>query len=172
MNLTNIRYLVSPVVLDDGCLEAVYSRWGVFTHGLALSWLHEDPKSSKSWRNNSDALVAGPIPAGEYTTLPVALQPSDVALQGSFTIYLGANRGRGHSDDTGMVTGRCFRSKRLGVSCWTRGYACLQSVTLQAVLACFQLSSPTISWSYSTLVTFIARPLLVPDKARLGFRFP
>ena len=26
-------------------------------------------------------------------------------------------------DDTGMVTGRCFRSKRLGVSCWTRGYA-------------------------------------------------
>ena len=22
-----------------------------------------------------------------------------------------------------MVTGRCFRSKRLGVSCWTRGYA-------------------------------------------------
>ena len=26
------------------------------------------------------------------------------------------------------VTGRCFRSKRLGVSCWTRGYACLQSV--------------------------------------------
>ena len=140
MNLTNIRYLVSPVVLDDGCLEAVYSRWGVFTHGLALSWLHEDPKSSKSWRNNSDAL--------------------------------GANRGRGHSDDTGMVTGRCFRSKRLGVSCWTRGYACLQSVTLQAVLACFQLSSPTISWSYSTLVTFIARPLLVPDKARLGFRFP
>ena len=25
--------------------------------------------------------------------------------------------------DTGMVTGRCFRSKRLGVSCWTRGYA-------------------------------------------------
>ena len=23
----------------------------------------------------------------------------------------------------GMVTGRCFRSKRLGVSCWTRGYA-------------------------------------------------
>ena len=58
------------------------------------------------------SLVAGPIPAGEYTTLPVALQPS------SFTIYLGANRGRGH------------------------------------------------------LVTFIARPLLVPDKARLGFRFP
>ena len=67
----------------------------------------------------SDALVAGPIPAGEYTTLPVALQPSDVALQGSFTIYLGANRGRGQAypngaaspivgqrDDTGMVTGR------------------------------------------------------------------
>ena len=63
-------------------------------------------------------------PAGEYTTLPVALQPSDVALQGSFTIYLGANRGRGQAypngaasnlvsyrwDDTGMVTGRCFRS--------------------------------------------------------------
>ena len=49
----------------------------------------------EQWRNNSDALVAGPIPAGEYTTLPVALQPSDVALQGSFTIYLGANRGRG-----------------------------------------------------------------------------
>ena len=44
----------------------------------------------EQWRNNSDALVAGPIPAGEYTTLPVALQPSDVALQGSFTIYLGA----------------------------------------------------------------------------------
>ena len=39
----------------------------------------------EQWRNNSDALVAGPIPAGEYTTLPVALQPSDVALQGSFT---------------------------------------------------------------------------------------
>ena len=91
----------------------------------------------EQWRNNSDALVAGPIPAGEYTTLPVALQPSDVALQGSFTIYLGANRGRGQAypngaasnlvsyrwDDTGMVTGRCFRSKRLGVSCWTRGYA-------------------------------------------------
>ena len=35
--------------------------------------------------------------AGEYTTLPVALQPSDVALQGSFTIYLGANRGRGQA---------------------------------------------------------------------------
>ena len=36
---------------------------------------------------------------------------------------------------TGMVTGRCFRSKRLGVSCWTRGYAWrlhLQSVTLRA----------------------------------------
>ena len=97
MNLTNIRYLVSPVVLDDGCLEAVYSRWGVFTHGLALSWLHEDPKSSKSWRNNSDALVAGPIPAGEYTTLPVA-------LQGSY-----------RWDDTGMVTGRCFRSTSY---CW------------------------------------------------------
>ena len=89
----------------------------------------------EQWRNNSDALVAGPIPAGEYTTLPVALQPSDVALQGSFTIYLGANRGRGQAypngaasnlvsyrwDDTGMVTGRCFRSKRLGVSCWTVG---------------------------------------------------
>ena len=43
----------------------------------------------EQWRNNSDALVAGPIPAGEYTTLPVALQPSDVALQ----VYLGANRG-------------------------------------------------------------------------------
>ena len=80
MNLTNIRYLVSPVVLDDGCLEAVYSRWGVFTHGLALSWLHEDPKSSKSWRNNSDALVAGPIPAGEYTTLPVALHTPIVGM--------------------------------------------------------------------------------------------
>ena len=79
----------------------------------------------EQWRNNSDALVAGPIPAGEYTTLPVALQPSDVALQGSFTIYLGANRGRGESSllSLGMVTGRCFRSKRLGVSCWTRGYA-------------------------------------------------
>ena len=35
---------------------------------------------------------------------------------------------RSRWDDTGMVTGRCFRSKRLGVSCWTRGYACLQSV--------------------------------------------
>ena len=47
-----------------------------------------------------------------------------MALQGSFTIYLGANRGRGQAypngaasnlvsyrwDDTGMVTGRCFRS--------------------------------------------------------------
>ena len=77
----------------------------------------------EQWRNNSDALVAGPIPAGEYTTLPVALQPSDVALQGSFTIYLGANRGRGESSllSLGMVTGRCFRSKRLGVSCWTVG---------------------------------------------------
>ena len=65
------------------------------------------------------------------------LHRHDVALQGSFTIYLGANRGRGQAypngaasnlvsyrwDDTGMVTGRCFRSKRLGVSCWTRGYA-------------------------------------------------
>ena len=30
---------------------------------------------------------------------------------------------RSRWDDTGMVTGRCFRSKRLGVSCWTRGYA-------------------------------------------------
>ena len=39
-------------------------------------------------------------PAGEYTTLPVALQPSDVALQGSFTIYLGANRGRGQAKPT------------------------------------------------------------------------
>ena len=38
------------------------------------------------------SLVAGPIPAGEYTTLPVALQPS------SFTIYLGANRGRGQRE--------------------------------------------------------------------------
>ena len=57
----------------------------------------------EQWRNNSDALVAGPIPAGEYTTLPVALQPSDVALQGSFTIYLGANRGC------------CWRIRRLSV---------------------------------------------------------
>ena len=71
----------------------------------------------EQWRNNSDALVAGPIPAGEYTTLPVALQPSDVALQGSFTIYLGANRGRGQAYPNGAA------SKRLGVSCWTRGYA-------------------------------------------------
>ena len=45
-------------------------------------------RANVQWRNNSDALVAGPIPAGEYTTLPVALQPSDVALQ----VYLGANR--------------------------------------------------------------------------------
>ena len=152
------------------CLFVTDGSCGVSSHSTGIREFYV--AIPKSWRNNSDALVAGPIPAGEYTTLPVALQPSDVALQGSFTIYLGANRGRGHSDDTGMVTGRCFRSKRLGVSCWTRGYACLQSVTLQAVLACFQLSSPTISWSYSTLVTFIARPLLVPDKARLGFRFP
>ena len=58
----------------------------------------------EQWRNNSDALVAGPIPAGEYTTLPVALQPSDVALQGSFTIYLGANRGRGQAYPNGAAS--------------------------------------------------------------------
>ena len=43
-------------------------------------------------------------PAGEYTTLPVALQPSDVALQGSFTIYLGANRGRGQAYPNGAAS--------------------------------------------------------------------
>ena len=42
-------------------------------------------------------------PAGEYTTLPVALQPSDVALQGSFTICLGANRGRGQAYPNGAA---------------------------------------------------------------------
>ena len=91
----------------------------------------------EQWRPKSDAYVAGPMKATEFSTLPVALQTSDEALQGSFTIYLGANRGRGQAypsgaasnlvsyrwDDIGMVTGRCFRSKRLGVSCWTRGYA-------------------------------------------------
>ena len=35
----------------------------------------------EGWRNNSDALVAGPIPAGEYTTLPVALQPRSLPLR-------------------------------------------------------------------------------------------
>ena len=34
----------------------------------------------EQWRNNSDALVAGPIPAGEYTTLPVALSKLGLPL--------------------------------------------------------------------------------------------
>lgn len=91
----------------------------------------------EQWRPKSDAYVAGPLKATEFTTLPVAIQPRAEALQGSFTIYLGANRGRGQAypsgassnlvsyrwSDVGMVTGRCFRSKRLGVCCWTRGSA-------------------------------------------------
>ncbi len=91
----------------------------------------------EQWRPNSEAIVAGPMPAAEYTTFPVALQPSDEAIQGTFTVFLGANRGRGQAypngaasnlvsarwDELGVVPGRCFLAKRLGVSCWTRGYA-------------------------------------------------
>ena len=57
-------------------------------------------------------------------------QPSDEAIQGTFTVFLGANRGRGQAypngaasnlvscrwDDLGVVPGRCFLAKRLGVS--------------------------------------------------------
>ena len=55
--------------------------------------------------------------AGEYTTLPVALQPSDVALQGSFTIYLGANRGRGQA----YPTGKLVNGESIVLSCQLSG---------------------------------------------------
>ena len=62
---------------------------------------------------------------------------------------------------------------------------CLAATPSVGYLACFQRSSPTISWSYSTLVTFsllcswlcraqyrcgsdMCGSRLVPDKARLG----
>lgn len=94
----------------------------------------------EQWRSNAgsmktNAVVAGPISATAYTTIPVAIQASNEALPGSVTVYLGANRGRGQAypsgaasnlvssrwDASGVVPGRCFLAKRLGVECWTRG---------------------------------------------------
>ena len=84
------------------------------------------------WRSTTNAVVAGPISAAEYTTFPVAFKASDT-LPGSVTLYLGANRGRGQAYpngaasnlvssrwlNTGLVNGRCYLAKRLGVRCWT-----------------------------------------------------
>ena len=47
----------------------------------------------------------------------MALQPSDVALQGSFTIYLGANRGRGQA----YPTGKLVNGESIVLSCQLSG---------------------------------------------------
>ena len=64
--------------------------------------------------------------------IPVAFKANANALPGSVTVYLGANRGRGQAypngavlefqcsslSATGVVPGRSFIAKRLGIACW------------------------------------------------------
>ena len=84
------------------------------------------------WRTDGTAVAAGPISAAEYSTIPVAFKANANALPGSVTVYLGANRGRGQAypngavlefqcsslSATGVVPGRSFIAKRLGIACW------------------------------------------------------
>ena len=83
------------------------------------------------WRTDGTAVAAGPISAAEYSTIPVAFKANANALPGSVTVYLGANRGRGQAypngavsnlvssrwSATGVVPGRSFIAKRLGIAC-------------------------------------------------------
>lgn len=69
----------------------------------------------EQWRSNAgsmktNAVVAGPISATAYTTIPVAIQASNEALPGSVTVYLGANRGRGQAYPSGAASNlvMCF----------------------------------------------------------------
>ena len=99
------RHLVDHL----GRLEQILcSILELFPRGLVLEcWDATDVVTSPNlrWLRRCDSEMASNSYGESYCgwlVLPVALQPSDVALQGSFTIYLGANRGRWLREDASV----------------------------------------------------------------------
>ena len=64
-------------------------------------------ETMRFWDLRAPWSVAGPMKATEFSTLPVALQTSDEALQSLWQTMLlvGANRGRGQAYPSGSVMG-------------------------------------------------------------------
>ena len=88
-------------------LGRLFERIAIFRPNLADSPFLKLPSFQvlwESWRQQTAAVIAGPISASKFSTVPVAFQVDPLAQPGTVTLYLGANRGRGQAYPNGDIS--------------------------------------------------------------------